>query len=278
MKLIKKIGLKFSRGANRSHAIFECEECNTKTTRELGLGIKAKSCGCFNKVKIINNKINGVEIVREIDKISGRRAVEYICPSCKQKKEKLIGSLMAGRKTCRACGLLKMQKSRIKYHSKEEANLATIHSGILQRCYNKNSIAYKSYGMRGIKVSKKWRENKSEFVRWGMINGFKCGMSIDRIDNSKGYSEENCRIATIEMQMQNTRLLRSTNTSGYRGVSIVPSGRYKAVIDFNGKTYRLGTFDTQKEAAMAYDEFVTRHKTCHPTNFPPLGENITREY
>lgn len=78
--------------------------------------------------------------------------------------------------------------------------------GMLQRCYNPNSSAYKWYGAKGITVCKEWRE---DFVSFFQDMGERPSeMTLDRIDSSKGYFKENCRWTTM-LEQQNNR----TNTS-----------------------------------------------------------------
>lgn len=86
-----------------------------------------------------------------------------------------------------------------------EASIALHHKLIMmrERCYNKNHDKYKYYGERGILICKEWLENPKEFVHWAMLNGFKKGLQIDRIDNNKNYSPENCRIVSRITNMNN---------------------------------------------------------------------------
>jgi len=76
--------------------------------------------------------------------------------------------------------------------------------GMKNRCYNKNNSSYKRYGDRGIKVCNKWKN--SFILFWeDMKDTYKNTLSIDRIDNSKGYSKQNCRWATSKEQGGNKR-------------------------------------------------------------------------
>lgn len=76
---------------------------------------------------------------------------------------------------------------------------------IKDRCYNENSKSYHRYGGRGICVCEEWLHDSSAFARWAIENGYEKGLEIDRIDNDKGYSPENCRWVTKKENTRNTR-------------------------------------------------------------------------
>ena len=70
------------------------------------------------------------------------------------------------------------------------------------RCYNPNTYGWRWYGAKGIGVCEQWRKSfKTFFADMGEIPD---GMSLDRIDNSKDYSPENCRIIPAKEQTQNS--------------------------------------------------------------------------
>lgn len=77
---------------------------------------------------------------------------------------------------------------------------------IKQRCLNKNNKDYKYYGARGITVCKKW-EDFEGFMEDMLEDYLKAEgiVSIDRIDNNKGYSKENCRWTSALVQSLNRR-------------------------------------------------------------------------
>lgn len=72
---------------------------------------------------------------------------------------------------------------------------------IKERCLNKKSPKYPTYGGRGITICKSWSDSYEEFLK-DMGRSPK-GMSIDRIDNDKGYDKFNCRWATDKQQARN---------------------------------------------------------------------------
>lgn len=74
------------------------------------------------------------------------------------------------------------------------------------RCENKNHSQYKDYGGRGIAVCKEWSmDNAQAFISWAMEHGWKKGLQIDRIDNDKGYSPDNCRIVSRSENCRNKK-------------------------------------------------------------------------
>jgi len=74
---------------------------------------------------------------------------------------------------------------------------------MLNRCTNQNTPGWKNYGGRGITVCERWRSYES--FRDDMGHPPSDLLSIDRINNSKGYEPGNCRWATRSQQANNKR-------------------------------------------------------------------------
>ena len=92
--------------------------------------------------------------------------------------------------------------------SKAHHKLRNIRKHMIQRCYYKNTSNYSNYGGRGITVCDEWRDKKNglkRFEEWALANGYKEGLSIDRIDVNGNYEPSNCRWITMAEQAKNKR-------------------------------------------------------------------------
>lgn len=83
-------------------------------------------------------------------------------------------------------------------------------TSMMSRCYNKNSPNYKNYGERGIGVCARWNNFENFYEDMGDIPFEKA--QIDRIDNEKGYSPENCKWSTPSENSRNRRSTKYIDT------------------------------------------------------------------
>lgn len=115
----------------------------------------------------------------------------------------------------------KIQKYMREYHQKRkgEQRLKNIWNSMRARCYNPKAISYKYYGAIGIGICDEWKNDFAAFERWSIENGYSGKLTIERLDNSKGYFPDNCKWATRKEQQNNTS--------------------YNHTITFNGQTHTL---------------------------------------
>lgn len=114
-------------------------------------------------------------------------------------------SLQTSQLTCgkvTSCGCQNPRKKRGDLIALDR-RMYTIYSGMLARCYNPNSISYNYYGAKSIHVCDEWRASFAAFREWAHSNGYTDELSIDRIDNSKGYEPSNCRWVPLNEQCKN---------------------------------------------------------------------------
>lgn len=111
----------------------------------------------------------------------------------------------------RSCGCLRDELRRRKYKPEitkhglgNHAIYSTWH-GMIDRCCNPKSKVYHNYGGRGISVCCEWKNNIKSFYLFAKSNGWRKGLTIDRIDNNGNYTPENCRFITRGDNTKNTR-------------------------------------------------------------------------
>lgn len=83
-----------------------------------------------------------------------------------------------------------------------------------RRCYDSTNKRAKFYSEKGVIVCEEWRNDYSAFRSWALANGYKEGLTIDRIDNDGNYCPENCRWATAKMQANNQSRNRMLTYNG----------------------------------------------------------------
>ena len=102
----------------------------------------------------------------------------------------------------KSCGCARGEKK--KTHGQSKTKLYEVWCNMKRRCNDETNTHYHIYGGKGIKVCPEWENDFQAFYDWSMSHGYKEGLTIDRIDNSKNYCPDNCRWATLLVQGNNT--------------------------------------------------------------------------
>ncbi len=106
----------------------------------------------------------------------------------------------------KSCGCLQernRQRGIHKSHGMTNTKLYIIWQNMKRRCNDPNDIMFKNYGGRGIAVCNEWLSGFEAFLRWANDNGYKEGLSIERIDVNGDYSPDNCKWISKKQQYLN---------------------------------------------------------------------------
>lgn len=140
--------------------------------------------------------------------------------------------------------------------------------GMRARCYNENTVPYKYYGAKGIKVCEEWRETGSGFLNfysWSILNGYRDDLTIDRIDSTKDYSPDNCKWATY--REQNVHLNKKPGKSGFYGVNKHTNcDTWYGRVKINNRYFYTGSAKSPLEAAILRDEYILKNNLCNRLN------------
>lgn len=212
-------------------------------------------------IDLTGKKFGRLTVLHRVENNKHGMAVWMCKCDCGVKRTVVSQELRNG--STKSCGCLRSETTRVSHtvHGFRYHPVYDVWSNMKTRCLSDN----KNYGGRGIKICNEWLDI-TNFIKWAEENGWKQGLQIDRIDNDGNYCPENCRFVTSKENINNSRIIKSNNTSGYRGVSFNRrSNKYSAWIGgndvvFDGKSNKcLGLFNTPEEAAKARDRFIIEH-------------------
>lgn len=195
----------------------------------------------------VGTKINSWTYLGEAS--NGKRGYGSFQCECGTIKDVLIANIVTQKsKSCRNC-----KWNAIGISEKDYQYLVSVRARAIRRCYYEKDASFNNYSRRGIKVCDEWLKSSDAFVRWAIENGWERGLTLDRVDNDKGYSPDNCRWTTWKKQANN----RSSN------VYITHNGETKSLTEW-ADSFSIPSY-------LAYNRWVRGER-----NFDELFANVDK--
>lgn len=204
LTVIENIGI---REYNKKTSTYWKCVCECGNTIEIPHGYlksgKKTHCGCMRKGNIQGKKFGRLTAISTVGK-NKHNEILWKC-KCDCGNEKIVSYNVLVNGKSKSCGCLAIENNY--KHGLYGTRIRGIYYKMLNRCNHKESVSYLQYGGRGITVCEEWSGENGliNFYNWSMKNGYSDELSIDRIDNDKGYSPGNCRWTTNYVQQNNKR-------------------------------------------------------------------------
>lgn len=168
------------------------------------------------------------------------------CGLCNKIHLILKANLTSGKtKKCSACS-----KPSSK-HNMSKSPTYSIWVQMIRRCHYEDHPSYKNYGARGISVCKRWRDSFSSFLE--DMGERPKNLSLERIDNDRGYCKENCKWATWKDQCK--------NKSGSIKIADINNG-WIVINRVSGKRYEIKCLNCYEIKLTSSCNFRRRKKHC----------------
>lgn len=159
----------------------------------------------FEQIIDGHSKVNMLTAIREVDGVwqgnCNRRMVECLC-DCGNTTVISIDHYKRSKIVSCGCHHKKITSETAKTHGLSKTPEYKVWQGMKGRCHNPNHADYPMWGGRGVIVCYEWMNSFESFIA-DMGNRPTSEYTLERIDNSKGYSKDNCKWATRKEQRAN---------------------------------------------------------------------------
>lgn len=199
---------------------------------------------------LIGQKFNHLTIIQKVKSRDSRNSFWLCQCDCGNTCVRSRASLINDRTF--SCGCTDRRKGNNATHGMSKTRIYHEWLSMKRRCKPSSEKDRKTYYERGISVCDEWTHDFTAFKTWALSNGYSDALSLDRINNDKGYYPENCRWIPIEQQQSNR-----SNT---------------VYVEYNGEKKCLRTLCA--EIGFPYKTAHRRYRRMVRRNMPVTQQNL----
>lgn len=191
------------------YSVLICKKCHSKNVVRNDRAKKFKdeeylcaACGDKerNEKKFRDSLGEAADLIKDTHVDGKHRYILVDCSECGDEYWARFDSWLVGFQKCWSCSHPNKQS-----HGKTGTRLHTRWMNVIKRTRSDEPRRARIYKDRGITMCDEWRRDFLTFEKWALENGFNNNLVLDRIDNYKGYSPDNCRWVTSKENTMNRR-------------------------------------------------------------------------
>ena len=159
----------------------------------------------MKRIDLTGQRFGRLMVVRYAGRSPGKKNLWLCKCDCGNEKVVAVDKLHSGNTKCCGCLQREVHRKCRMTHGKSDTKLYLVWREMITRTENQNAERYGIYGGRGISICGEWHNDFQLFYDWAIQNGYKEGLTIDRIDVNGNYEPDNCRWITPYEQSRNLR-------------------------------------------------------------------------